>query len=538
MATASDVQILVTPPGGSPFDLTRYATIAGATFASNANATPGQAQIIMRDLDRELAFVTGSRLKCIIDGQSMWSGFGLRIGKGNFLPAGDGKPADETSTRQFMLTGVDNNILFDKRYIRRTSNYLTQLPLVTASTYDGELLRTLLSTYADMPDWLDISTFIDDVYQHPDSVDAAANKGWAWLAQGTKIRAQFEDLARASGAVYYIGPDDAVHYHALQDIESPWGFSDKPNNAPIIGAGGFEGAYWGFRELNADEDGGDLATDALVWGGSPFAGTGTTVFKRATDDDLEAIHGKWQLAETHFNETNYKTQQTVNQRANVIVFGNPSGDPGGPGGPGTVVGEGPRGLRYPQYSFGLTWTTRNVPTLSGTARHLYPGDLVPIQLWAFSEDEGDTAFTRLLPMRSLAIAFPGGTSEGKAHVEFRGAFDLRNEDPFTLWKYIRKQEPVIVTQTLGVATDDTDPGEFHYGDYGSFTPTPATDGVETVFTIPVGYVPGTVTFYLNNIPQRLNIDWFESDPDAGELTFSEPPVATDYLFVTCRTLDG
>lgn len=527
----SDVQVVY----DDDVDITNHAVISRASFSSNANANPGEVLLELRDPDREMSFVTGRRLRCYIDGIAMWSGFVFNNGRSSFFPAGDGR--ENTRARRFILRGLDNNVLLDRRVLRRPANYLKALPNITTDRYDGDLLREALANYFDMPSWLDIETFIDDV-TYPAGGDISAAEPWAWPQQGSKLRSLFEDLARWSAAVFYIGPDDAVHYHAVQDRENPWGFSDNPNRIPIVGGGGFEGAYYGFRELNAEEDGSQLATDAFVWGGSPFAGAGGTVFKRATDDDLEDVHGKWQLAETHFNDTNYKLQKGVDQRANMIVFGNPDGTPGGAE-PGSVVGEGPRGLRFSQWAYQFTWSTKDVPEVAGTPRHLYPGDIVPIQLWSYSEDEGVTPFSKFLPLRSMTIGFPSGAKNGKAHVFFSGAFDLRNEDPKQLWSFLRRRGPAVTNITVVPVTDDSDAAPM--GGFGQFTPTPTPDGVETVFTVKFPYIPRTVQLYADTgsglTLRQLGTFFTESSPDEGEITLVDP-TGVDELYVVCRTQPG
>lgn len=524
----STIELIYDVGGADELDVANHAVIDSATFSSASNANPGEMEVVLRDPDRVLSFITGKRCKLRIDDQDMWSGFVIQKTQGSFFPAGDGR--ETTKARRFTLRGIDNNLLLDKRVLRRTANYLKAIPNITTDTYDGALLRTALSSYFDMPSWLDISTYVDDV-TYPAGGSITSTAPWAWPQQGSKLRALCEDLSRWSAAVYYIGPDDAVHYHAIQDRECSWGFSDRPNHAPISSEFGFDGAYTGFRELSADEDGSQLATDALVWGGSAFAGDGQTVFKRATDSALELIHGKWQMSETHFNETNYKLQKGVDQRANMIVFGNPTGTGGGSE-PGSVVGEGPRGLRFSQWAYGFGWTTKDVPLLTGVRRHLYPGDIVPIQLWSFSEDGGTTPFTKYLPLRSLKIAF-AGAKDGKAHVKFFGGFDLRNEDSKYLWKYLRNRAPQITTIAIASVTDDsTDPVT---GGFGQFAATPAPDGVTTVFAVKFPYIAGTLNVYLNGLLQRSGIDFTESDPDAGEFTMTSVPYSDDTIYATCRT---
>jgi hypothetical protein len=535
MVDRSDVSIMY----DDSLDIAANAVIESASFDSAANAQPGSCEIVLKDLDRDLSFITGKTLKLIVDGQQLWSGFTLINGRSSFFPAGDG--LENTKARKWVLRGVDNNILLDRRVIRNTGDYLSAIPNITTDTYDGDIIKYGLANYFDSLGAIDITSQIDNVVIPADSPDGHITEEfpWAWPQQGSMLRELLKELSeRYSAAVYYIGPDDAVHFHAIQDIESPWGFSDRPNNGAISSPTGFEGAYWGFRELVADEDGSDFATDAFVWGGSEWAGAaGGTLFARATDAALEAIHGKWQWPETHFGQ--YKTQETVTQRANVIVYGNPDGTAGGAE-PGSVPGEGPRGLRFPQWHYSFKWFTGDVPTLAGVPRHIYPGDLVPIQLWAFSEDEGVTPFTKFLPLRSLRVTFPSGAADGKAYTEFDGSFDLRNQDSKFLWAYLRSRETSLTTTSVSVVTNDSTSAA--YGSFGQFTPIPVTDGVTTVFytrlnagATTIGYIPLTTTLFLNGLEQRLGIEYTESDPAAGEITLYSAPHSTDTLWMTCRT---
>jgi len=534
----SDIEIIY----DDSVDVAQKAVIAAAEFEVAANATPGLANIILKDPDRELSFVTKRRIKLRIDGTDMWSGFVQRVGRSNFFSAGDGK--EETKSRQWILRCVDNNILLDSFIFYNKANETKAVPDVVTNTMDGVLLKRALDNYSDFPSYIGRDTYIDDV-RPPAQATISTTNPWAWPQVASKMRAIFEDLSLWSAAVFYVGPDDEVHYHALQDVEAPWGFSDRPNLLPIAGSGGYEGSTYGFREASNDSDGTEIITDAFVWGGGAPVTT-TTKFARATDSDLEDIHGKWQMAETHFNERNFKTQENVTIRANMIVFGNPDGTTGGAQ-PGSVAGEGPRGLRFDQPSVYLTWHTRNVPFLSGTRRHLYPGDLVAVEMWAWSEDDGATPYTKLLPLRKLNISFPSGAKEGKAHVRFNGYFDLRNDDSFALWKYLRKRRTSTgIALTIGSATSADDGA--NYGDLIQMTPpAEAVNGSNTVFTFPFAsgapgsYVPGTSTVFDNGIAKHADtatttLDYAESDPENGEVTFHTAPASGHTLLLQARAL--
>lgn len=545
MIDGSLISLIYDEGGSSEIDITNHAVITAANFSSAANGTAGECEVHLRDMDRTLNFITGRRLKLRIDGQPMWSGFTMIKGMGSFLPAGDGKT--NTQTRKYVLHGIDNNVLWDRRVLYNPANLLKKIPNIITNTYDGVLLKQALASYSDQPAWLDITSQIDNVvfpagagYAPGDpAADITPKHPWAWPTQGSKVRLVVDDLARWSAAVYYIGPDDKVHYHAIQNRECPWGFSDRPNHGAISASTGFQGAYWGFREMNAEEDGSQFATDSFVWGGSAFAGSGSTVFHRATDTALEALHGKWQLAEVHFNETNYKLQAGVNQRANMIVYGNPTATAVGSE-PGTVVGEGPRGLRFAQWSYSFGWSSKDVPYLGATRRHMYPGDIVPIQLWAFSQDGGTTPFTKFLPLRSLTITFPSGAKNGKAHVEYRGTFDLRNDDSKFLWKYLRAKEAKVTSFSLGGVNDSST--DAPYGGFGQFTPLEAADGSRTVFHVKFAYIADTSQLYVDTgsglVLKPRGSFYTESDPDTGEFTMASAPSGGTVLYMACRTQAG
>jgi hypothetical protein len=539
-----NIEYEVTIGAGDWFDIASHCVIEKASFDSASNATPGTCEVTLRDPDQDLGpFITGHRFRCRVDGQSLWGGFVLNKGRSSFFPAGDGLA--KTKARSWTLRGVDYNKLLDARALRNTGDYLGHFPYITTDRYDGWMLRDILANWTDMPAWLDCISEIDDVAIPASNASGhiTAADPYEYVQQGSKLRDACDDLDMYSAAVYYIGPDEKFHYHALQTIECPWGFSDRPNHLPIVsGPAGFQGAYYGFRELMADEIGDSLVTDEMVWGGSAFAGAGGTVFARAVDPTMEGVHGKWQAAETHFDETNFKLQAGVTIRANMVVFGNPEGDSSDPSEPGTVVGEGPRGLRFSQWSYSFSWHTSNVPLLEGVPRHLYPGDIVPIELWAYSEDEGVTPLRKWLPLRTLHITFPTGVKDGTAVCRFDGTFDLRNEDSTFLWAYLRGKESktgATIVPTASDASDSALPGS-----EGTFIPTPAPDGETTVFNVKFGYMPTTVRLFYNGLEQRPGVDFTESDPDTGEITLMWAPAGPsgedpgDTLMVTCKTLAG
>jgi hypothetical protein len=479
--------------------------LAGATFDQGANATPGTCEFILRDLQANFSTVTGAEIVLSFDGTPLWGGYVTWIGRR--YPFSADKVSLPYGKRLWYIRGVDYNILLDKRVIRNTANYLrlidSGLPLAT--TPDGQLLRTLLSNYVDLTGF-DVTSKIDDIT----TVGGSGNAIWQ---QGKKIRDVFEQYAMFSGAVYWIGPDKKVHWHAYETVEHPWGFSDNPNNGTLTNDPGYQGVTIGFRDGEVTQDGSVIVNDAFVWGGSEWAQG--TVFARRTDSTSVATHGRWQYAETRFGEL--AIQSAVDARADAIVFGPPGAD---------ALGQ-QKGLRYPQWQASLTWHAFRVPKQGGVPKHILPGFLVTLELTAFGT-------TIQLPARSIRYVLPFINETGQPEMEIHGSFSLRVDDPWTLWRYLLTSQQRIKSTVLAVVTNSSTTTT--YGAIGRFTPSPAPDGSTVVFTVPFGYIPGTGNLYLNGLIQRPGVDWVESDPQAGKITLTSPPVSTDNLYFVCRTL--
>lgn len=491
-----------------------------AVFESQLNALPGTFEFQVKDTARTLSFTTGDEVILTIDGTRYFGGYLTQISRTHAFPADDTNPITSYANRTWLLRGVDYNILFDKRVLRNTANYYAQIPNELGTAQDGAVIREALASYIDVPSGFDITTEIDDVRQ-VNEFDIVPD--WAWPQQGEKLRVLFEELSKFEGQIYFIDADKNFHYHAIETTEHRWGFSDQPNyNAITTSPAEFQGAYYGFREVEATEDGSVIVNDALIWGGSAFAGTsGGTVFARTEDATSQSDHGRWQLAEAHFGEQNYGIQAAVTGRANAIVNGPPGMD---------AYGE-QKGLRFPQWNFRFVWFSHDVPELSGSPNHLRPGSIVSIQLNTFG-------VTKLLPCRSIRITFPENAPDGTSYVQFTGEFGIQISDPFTLWRYLLRRERAIRTSSVvSAVTNDSDAAP--YGAFYSGEPSPAPpDGLTTVFTIPFGYISGTSAFYINGLNQRLGTDYTESDPGSGEFTLASAPSASDELWVTARTLQG
>ena len=71
----STIAISVTPPGGSPSDITDDVVFTETTFSQSMNAVAGQCRIAVRDPERTLSFVTGTEVTLEIDGVLLWGGY-------------------------------------------------------------------------------------------------------------------------------------------------------------------------------------------------------------------------------------------------------------------------------------------------------------------------------------------------------------------------------------------------------------------------------------------------------------------------------
>jgi hypothetical protein len=502
-------------------DVTSLVIFESATFEGLNNAQPGVCEFTVHDADQSFDPVTGDEITLEVDGVLLWGGFLTYVTRAHpfqadLVPA---NPADYTK-RYWVLRGADFNILFDKRVIRNTSDYLHSIPSVASTTMDGEVIRDLFASYIDVPAGFDTTTFVDDIIE----ISSNAGKPWAYMQQGTKLREQMENVTLRTGAVYYFDAGKNLHFHALETIESRWGFSDQPNFAAITTSPvEYQGSTYGFREVEAIEDGTGFVNDALVWGGSEWAGSGGTVVARVQDATSIADHGRWQLAETHFGEFGYGIQAGVTARANVIV----SGPPGVGVGVGGALEQ--KGLRYPQWSYNFTWHDKDVPSISGTKIHVTPGQLVTIELATFG-------VTALLPMRSLRISFPeGNPSNNKTYVRFDGQFGIQLSDSFTLWRYLIKQG---FRPTRAVATANPSSPTTPYNAIFTGAPTPSPNGSETVFFTTFGYIPGTTQVFKDGLLQTRGVDYTETDFETGEITFTTAPLTGAQLWVICRTLSG
>jgi hypothetical protein len=509
----SVVAIEIKAPGGSYVDYTNSAVFQECSLTQNMNAVAGEFSIKMRDPDRTLSFVTGSEIRLTIDSSVAFAGYITQISMGSFAPAADTSNLSQYNLRTWTLVGTDYNIIFDRRVLRNTSDYLTAINLT--DTEDGAILRNLVDNYTDCSDFsssgiLDLMVATGDVWQ-----------------QGTKLRDPFDNWAALSGAVWYIDPTRTFVYTPYESVEKRWGFSDAPNHTPItVSPATYQGATYGFNTVEGSEDGSFIINDALIWGGSEFAGSsGGTVFGRSQDSTSISDHHRWQVGETHFGEFKYHSQTQVDNQADVLVNGPPGTAPDPISGTNVT-----KGLKFPQWQFTFTWYSDDVPLLSGVPDHIIPGDIVTINLSVFG-------VTKLLPLRTLRTSFPDAfVNDGTHKVQFDGTFGLQLSDPFTLWRYLLKAQTVAAAKIVAPTVVTASSTSTVYGAQFSDAPTPAADSSTTVFNITFGYITGSTQVYQAGLLLTRGTDYTESDPTTGEITFTVAPTTGVSLWVLASTL--
>ena len=481
-------------------DMTDHVIFSTASFESQLGAVAGSFEFAVLDLNRTLSFSTGSEVILTIDGEVYFGGFTTQVTRKSGLPVDQTQDLSRYHSREWILRGVDYNILFDKRVVYNVASPNSDFVIdpTSGSWTDQYAINLLTSTYLDLAaDGIDLTTYVQVVNDPTPDAGATFDFG----PPGITWRKQMEIIASITGALWYISPTKALHYQSVEDTVAPFSFSDQPNNT----------TSFGFREFSYIDDATNVVNDALVWGGSAFGSTGVsvqTVFGRATDTTAISVVGRWQKPETHFGEDGFFTTTDVTRRANLIVYGdvNVLGNPTG----------GEIGLRYAQKTAKLSWFSPRV------AAPLVPGSLVTIAINTYG-------FTVALPLRSVRISFPTPTV-----ARFDAFLGFQTTDPWALWKFMRtysdKINTILSTPALPAGTSDGSTASTS-GTSVCMTPSPAPDGSTTTFTLTDTYQADSLQVWMNGLLQRPGIEYTESSPLGKQFTFYTAPLAGDQLWV-------
>lgn len=590
-ALPSEVQILY----DGATDITADVIPSGTRFEGLMNALPGSCEVLVKDTEQAHSFVTGRELLLIVDGVELWGGYLTNARRRFAFPVVDtvNRTAAQVKERQWVLSGVDYNTLFDRRVVRNPSDYLHQLPNFTSEDFDGDLIEEALvsSKYIDVPAGFDVTTEVDntDVFRtYNTRTDGAIGSG-----DGT-VTVNDVDAIPSEFPFFAVIKDDPVtggnreivqvtgRTGLVLDIER----AQKSTSAVAHGDDSFllhfapgawvqQGSTWralmeDFTQfsgalfyLGADKK---LHHKALEdtearWGfsdvpnknavtASPASYQGATIGPREVEaveegeiivnDALVWGGSEWSgSGQTVFARRENSASQTTHNRWQIgeTHFGEDGfKTQHGVNARAKVIVEGGATVGG-GFNPGLAYEQWDV-SLGWFAKDVprisgTPDHLVAGQLVHIILNTFGLDLT--LPLRRLRITFPArAQGANMAWVRFDGSFGLQASDPYTLWRYLLR-----LTKRRRAAfssVDGSDPAP--YGSLFTGAPTPSADGVETVFDLPDdrGYIAGTTEVYVEpGILMRRGTDYTESSPTAGQITFVSPPANGSWIWIICRT---
>lgn len=516
-------------------DITNYVLFNTARFDAQANGGIGTFEFGIKDTEQTRSFITGKKVELRVDGQLLYGGWCMQIARNFAFPAVDTTTPSTVTTRQFTVRGVNYNAVFERLVLRNPSAYTDLLPTLPGGTTAGAAVRYMCQNYLDLPAGFTFLS-VDEVGIASDT--ASTLFAYKNAQQGLTFGENLEWISLKSAAVYYVDAAMDLHFHAPEAVFSAWGFSDRPNYAPASATPG--ASLYGFRELDATEDITDMANDALVWGGSEYAGenpldpVGEIVFARRTNAASISTHGRWQVAEDFRGQTGPQSeglgiQEGVDARAEAIVgMQDAPYIPPGARSDGVILNRS-----MPNQALSLAWYGHDIPA---GGQHLVAGNIVPIVLYVHGTN--GTPLVLTLPLRQVSISFPtlSSTEPGKAFVRFDGSFGLSLSDPQSLWRAIlklRRSVTTTVAQIIGADATTAIPGANWSG-----AVSPVPNGSVRVFSAlvsgaPVRYATGTSEVYLNGYRLRPGSDYAEL-PSSGQINMFTPPKSGSDLWMVVR----
>lgn len=288
-------------------NVTADVIFSDAAFGSQVNGQPGPANLRVRDKGHIHNFKAGQTLTLDVDGTRVWGGWMTLVQPAYAFKVDDTTDATETE-RLWIITGVDYNMLFSKRFLINVAHPTKQIPNFPAGTHDDTLIFDMVANLLDLSGDGITTGGVDHVGSpNPDHAGNVGNPGDSWGAAMNIIR-------QPIGSIFYITPGKVLTYVDVDTADAPFALSDTPSGAEI-----------GYADMTIQRDATNMVNDALVWG----AGTSpshTIKFGRSEDATSIAAHGRWQSGE--FTTLLFR-QASVDLRASTKVYGSPSNKRGG-----------------------------------------------------------------------------------------------------------------------------------------------------------------------------------------------------------------
>lgn len=297
----------------SDVDITDDVVIKDASFQSLVNGSPGSARLRVKDVGQTYDFNTGDSLTLDVDSVRVWGGYVIGAKKVYALSVIDTTP-HYPLTRLWEITGVDYNILFNKRIVWKESDPTGKLDFkYEADTYDDTIINDIFDNYLTIDDDDLTRTGVERIAKAILDVPGKTHHGSVASASYT-WKQMMDRVARATGGVYYISPTRVLTYVDVETATSSYDLTDTPTDGNDVG-------YQGFTLL---ENGSDMVNDMFVWG----AGTGSdsVVSSRTQDSASIAEHHRWQLG--LFTSGLFR-QASADIIADSYVYGTPQSHRGG-----------------------------------------------------------------------------------------------------------------------------------------------------------------------------------------------------------------
>jgi hypothetical protein len=133
-------------------DISTSVIFASASFESQLGAVPGAFEFTVKDLGQTHSFIAGKEVTMSVDGTRYFGGFVTQVIHQLAFPVDDtvtGGPG-AVKTREFVLRGVDWNILFDKRVCYNKADPPSPHAVFAATVSDVDILTAFFADYIDL----------------------------------------------------------------------------------------------------------------------------------------------------------------------------------------------------------------------------------------------------------------------------------------------------------------------------------------------------------------------------------------------------